>query len=306
MKMKVNVVLVTYNRKNLLIEALDAVLNQTYTINKIFCIDNFSTDGTQDYLNEKGFLKRDNFIYIRTHNNLGGAGGFKLGVKEALLDKPDYIWLMDDDVEPEPTCLENLLSVSNEYGCVSQPVRYYSDGEFASFESKLFNFKNPFRDFKVGKISLEEIREGRILDICAVPFEGPLIPYEVILKVGEIDDSYFIIGDDTDYSKRIIDSGYKIKLVNSANLIRKLKINPGTDFNWKTYFYFRNITLLDKKFSSLWVLWLRIIYRFFRFSFSNVLYRRNINAYRVLISGLWAGIMNNKNNDVATVKKRYG
>lgn len=304
--MKVNVVLVTYNRKDLLVEALEAVYQQTYTVDKIFCIDNFSTDGTQDYLDKNGYLSRDNFIYIRTHDNLGGAGGFKRGVNEASKNHPDYLWLMDDDVAPEPSCLENLLTVSREHDCVSQPVRYYSDGEFASFESKKFNFTNPFKDFKIGKITLDEIKNDKVLDICAVPFEGPLIPSEIIAKVGEIDDGYFIIGDDTDYSKRVIDAGYKIKLVNDARLIRKLKINPGTDFNWKTYFYFRNITFLDKKFSPFWVFLPRVMYRICRFTVSNILYKRNFNAYKILFNGLWAGVKNNKNNDIAMVKKKYG
>ena len=50
--MKINCVIVTYNRLSLLKECISALKNQTYKINKIYIINNNSTDGTSDYLQE--------------------------------------------------------------------------------------------------------------------------------------------------------------------------------------------------------------------------------------------------------------
>ena len=50
-------VVVTYNRKELLIECLESLRKQTKPLNAIYIIDNASTDGTPNLLLEKEFIK---------------------------------------------------------------------------------------------------------------------------------------------------------------------------------------------------------------------------------------------------------
>ena len=142
-------VVVTYNRKELLIECLDALCKQTRPIDAMYIIDNFSNDGTAELLLENGYLaelppenlnepfqmeidfdnskllgvfdngiesreaKIENFIkiyYVRMNENTGGAGGFYEGVKKGYEKGYDWLWLMDDDGIPKNDCLELLLS----------------------------------------------------------------------------------------------------------------------------------------------------------------------------------------------------
>ena len=51
-------VVVTYNRKELLIECLESLRNQTKPLNAIYIIDNASTDGTPNLLLEKEFIEK--------------------------------------------------------------------------------------------------------------------------------------------------------------------------------------------------------------------------------------------------------
>jgi len=92
---KVIAVIVTYNRKELLKECITALLNQDYRNCDILVVDNASTDGTFDYISE--LLKNKRVIYKNTGANLGGAGGFNFGMKEAVNLGCDFVWVMDDD-----------------------------------------------------------------------------------------------------------------------------------------------------------------------------------------------------------------
>ena len=65
-------VIVTYNRKTLLKESIEALLNQKYKNIKVLVIDNASTDGTQEYIAD--IIDNDKVNYINTGKNLGGAG----------------------------------------------------------------------------------------------------------------------------------------------------------------------------------------------------------------------------------------
>ncbi|MEN3014688.1 MAG: glycosyltransferase, partial [bacterium] len=117
-------VVVTYNRKHLLLECLEAIRKQTRPVQAIYIIDNHSIDGTPELLLEKGYINQlpppvltepweielsisnqtnsepIEIHYIRMHENTGGAGGFHEGLKRAYEKGYDWFWLMDDDVEP--------------------------------------------------------------------------------------------------------------------------------------------------------------------------------------------------------------
>ena len=71
-------VVVTYNRKELLKEAIDALLMQSVAEADVLVVDNASTDGTKDYIAD--YIDQGQIIYINTGENLGGAGGFNFGI----------------------------------------------------------------------------------------------------------------------------------------------------------------------------------------------------------------------------------
>ncbi|MGB9767171.1 MAG: glycosyltransferase [Sulfurihydrogenibium sp.] len=124
MKDTVCAVVVTYNRKQLLIECLESLRKQTRPVQGIYLIDNASTDGTPDLLLEKGYINElppkslsepwekefeiknltdgspIRLHYVRMHENTGGAGGFHEGVKRAYEKRYDWLWLMDDNTIP--------------------------------------------------------------------------------------------------------------------------------------------------------------------------------------------------------------
>ena len=100
-------IVVTYNRKEFLKENLEALINQTFNKFDLLVIDNNSSDGTDELLNEFK-NKYNNIDYIKLSENIGGAGGFNKGMKEAILRKYKYAWLMDDDTIPCENSLESI------------------------------------------------------------------------------------------------------------------------------------------------------------------------------------------------------
>jgi len=102
----VTAVVVTYNRRDLLLESLAAVLAQDRAPDAVIVVDNASEDGTPAAV-------RDAFPAVRLaelRRNSGGAGGFAGGIALALAEDADLIWLMDDDTVPEPGALGALLT----------------------------------------------------------------------------------------------------------------------------------------------------------------------------------------------------
>ncbi len=102
----VTAVVVTYNRRDLLLESLAAVLAQDRAPDSVIVVDNASEDGTAAAVREKFPTVR----LAELKRNSGGAGGFAGGMALALAGGADLIWLMDDDTVPEPGALGALLA----------------------------------------------------------------------------------------------------------------------------------------------------------------------------------------------------
>jgi GT2 family glycosyltransferase len=107
----VHAVVVAYNRRDLLTEALTGIAAQRRPVDRIHVVDNASTDGTAQ-------MVRERFAGVDLHvlpTNTGGAGGFTVGLAHALAAGADLVWLMDDDTVPTPGALDALLEARSGY-----------------------------------------------------------------------------------------------------------------------------------------------------------------------------------------------
>jgi len=103
----IGVVIVTYNRLEMLKKTLGLFDEQTFTPTYIIIVNNNSNDGTRDYLEQwasaSGVCKR---IVINKEINDGGSGGFYTGIKAALDENVQWVWVSDDDAFPAENALE--------------------------------------------------------------------------------------------------------------------------------------------------------------------------------------------------------
>ena len=268
--MNINVVLVTYNRKQCLEILLNALKNQTKKISNVFIFDNNSNDGTLSMLHLNGYVNSDtvtdctwnkydrsyfNIHYFKSKVNSGGSGGFNQVITEALKYECDYVWIMDDDVEPENNCLEILCSNLDREHQASIPNRtdnYFEDNVWVDFDLK--------RCFAPGLTSTRKKKichplTQKLYEVKDFPFEGPLISYQIMKQIGPSDSKYFIICDDTDYALNV-QKFTKIFFCSEAVLHRQLakydkaKQNQKESINWKQYYSIRNYIAIMKKYGE--------------------------------------------------------
>ena len=99
--MNVLAAIVTHNRCDLLARCLDYLQAQTRPPDAILVVNNASTDGTVEMLEQRG-------IPFVTQENVGSAGGWHRGIQHALEHGFDAVWLMDDDGYPDAGALGRL------------------------------------------------------------------------------------------------------------------------------------------------------------------------------------------------------
>ena len=202
-------VVVTFNRKTLLVECLKALLLQTIPLSKIIVVDNSSTDGTYEYLKDTGLFKEKSISYISLPKNIGGAGGFSQGLSVALRNNPDWIWLMDDDAEPVNDALESLLNINPIREVVALAGTVITNNEIAHVHRGIVK---PNIKRKMLQLPLHEDYYAAVHDIDFASFVGMLVRGTAAQAIGLPDARFFIHHDDVDYSLRLRSIG-RIQLV---------------------------------------------------------------------------------------------
>lgn len=215
---KVIAVVVTYNRKVLLKECVQALINQNYEFCDILIIDNNSTDGTREYIDE--YVDGKNVVYENTGENLGGAGGFNYGIKKAYELGYEYIWIMDDDCIVHKDSLEELMKederLDGNYGFLSSKV-LWKDGSICKMNRQRKSMVGFIRDFKEDVIPIE-----------MATFVSLLFKASVVKDVGLPIKDFFIWTDDLEYTRRI-SLKYKCYLVGKSIVTHKSKENNGAN-----------------------------------------------------------------------------
>lgn len=186
-------IIVTYNRKEKLINCINALLDQKGGRPDILVIDNASDDGTEEALEE--YVEDGRIFYRNTGRNLGGAGGFETGVREAVFMGYKYLWLMDDDCVPDKRSLNELKKahnkVSGRYGFLSSKV-IWKDGNICRMNIQKTDVISKINNFNK---DMQHIQFASFVS-C---FVKSSVVKEVGLPIGE----YFIWGDDMEYTRRI-------------------------------------------------------------------------------------------------------
>ncbi|WP_232679513.1 glycosyltransferase family 2 protein [Nocardioides sp. R-C-SC26] len=237
---RVAVVVVTYNRADLLAAMLPALAASERLPDAVIVVDNASTDHTPSVL---AAATNPGLQVIRTEENLGGAGGFHRGMQTAHEQGFDRVWLMDDDVLPAPDCLTRLL----EHDLPAlMAVRENRAGELCEKAATRFDLANPLAIRP--KTAMVETDFGRrdampeLVPLENVAFEGFLVRRDVIDAIGLPDPSFFIFYDDVDYAVRARRAGFTVHAVRDAVLVRQLDFDQQHDLaGWKGYFMYRNL-----------------------------------------------------------------
>lgn len=214
-------VVVTYNRKELLMNCINCLLSQSMWAPDVLVIDNASTDGTENSVKE-AFGQNPRVIYVNTGANLGGAGGFSYGIKQAVNSGYEYLWIMDDDTFPDANALENLLKASDklggEYGFLSSYAKW-TDG--SACEMNLPKVSPHWRNH------VDIQFNNRMLAVESASFVSFFVKAKTVVEVGLPIKEFFIWGDDVEYSLRI-SSKYDSYFVYDSQVIHAMKSNIST------------------------------------------------------------------------------
>ena len=218
---KIAIILVNYNGVNDTFECIESLSTSTYNNFKIIVVDNKSTDNSAQILRK--YQSKYNYILLEAKNNDGFSSGNNIGIRYAVEHKFDYVLLLNNDTLVDKHFLKELILTQNYYenkAIISSKIYYAYDRNRIWYAGGTFN-KITSRTEHIG---IHEIDCGQFNEEKKVSFISGccmFIPIEAILKVGYMEDLYFLYCEDTDYGCRFLEKGYDLILV--GRRVEKIK-----------------------------------------------------------------------------------
>lgn len=252
-------VVVTHNRLSQLKITLARLLVATSDhLAAVLVVNNASDDGTAEWLATQTAPR---LSVVTSHDNLGGAGGFEIGMRQAMERlAPDWIVVMDDDARPDDDCLPAFHAhPRNDHWGWAAAV-FHPDGRVCDINRPSIN---PFWHRRIflrtlmggGRdgfhLSESDFHGTARREIDGSSFVGLFVSSDAVRKVGYPDGSLFIYGDDVLYTLGLrvaggriaFDPGLRFEHDFSTIASGERRFRP----IWKCYYHHRNLLMVYRR-----------------------------------------------------------
>ena len=249
--MSISAVVLSWNRRDDTLACLDSLAGATYPDLHLLCVDNGSTDGSPDAVEERF----PGAAVVRLPVNLGFAGGMNVGIREALAGGADYVFLLNNDMTVEPGFAEPLVAALQRdplaAGACSQ-VLFASAPDRTWYAGARFRSRRGYhgRHLRYGDPPLPPSAPAYETDrACA---GAMLAPRSVLERVGDFDESLFAYGEDVDWSLRARSHGLHVLVVPASVVRHGVSASSGGESSPATiYFNLRNGLVVSERWAPL-------------------------------------------------------
>jgi GT2 family glycosyltransferase len=256
----VTILLLNYCGTDYTLACLQSLKHLAYNNVRIIVIDNGSPEGSAERLKmlQQQPEWANTFELLLSENNLGFSGGNNLGIRLALEQGSDAVWLLNNDTTVDPMALTELVALAQKTGGLVGSLIVYPDGRYQQAGGRVSFYTGSVKGFKE-----DALTDGMLVDVLTGA--SIYMPRAVLEQLGEWDERYFLYFEDTEFCLRAAKAGIprnislhsKVFHVESATTGKK---NPRTQ-----YYFHRNRLVAFLSYTSwlqaLCILW----YTTFRF-----------------------------------------
>jgi GT2 family glycosyltransferase len=237
---KVSVIILNWNGKEDTLECLRSLAKVNYKNFTVTVVDNGSIDGSVDAIQEAF----PNMKLIETGQNLGYAGGNNVGIKQALSDDSDYVFILNNDTVVDSQVLQAFVDAATKFpdgGMFAAKIYYYSEPKkiwYAGGEwsRHLSDFRHIGSGFVDNGTYFNSLVETAYCCGCAL-----FVRAAMIKEMGLMDERYFLLYEEADWCYRAKHRGFKCLFVPGAKVWHKVSAAFGGECApWRIYYGVRN------------------------------------------------------------------
>jgi len=239
----VSIITVNYKQPVVTGELLKSLARISYPKLEVILVDN------EQAFSDEGYYQQlfPGVNLINSPENLGFAGANNLGINAA---KGEYLFFLNNDTELENGVIEKLLKAFDcpKVGAVSPVLRYAENPEEIQFAG--YTAIHPFTGRNT---PLKSLASPRLAETPYFHGAAVMIPKKVLLEAGNMAEDYFLYYEELDWSQRIRDAGYELKVLKTTHVFHKESISTGKNSPLKVYYQTRNrVHFMRRNFANPW------------------------------------------------------
>jgi GT2 family glycosyltransferase len=184
-----------------------------------------------------------------TKANDGFSAGNNHGIEYALARGAEFVWVLNNDTEPEPDALRELLAaadVDERIGIVGAHILHADSGATQYFGGASYRFSTGrSRPHAEGDV----LAQSDYIAGCAM-----LLRAEAIREIGGLTEGYFLYGEEIDLCRRMTDVGWRLAIAGNARVHHKEGAASGAASAWRdtstlaTHYSCRSAVLLARQY----------------------------------------------------------
>jgi GT2 family glycosyltransferase len=262
------------------IACLDSLVSLDYNDYRVLVVDNGSTDDSVARIR----AAHPDVPLIETGRNRGFSGGCNVGIRTALEDGAEYVWLLNNDTTVDPHALSALVAVADtdpRVGAVGSALYYFDDpkqiqawggGSVSFWTGRSRHHLNP-----VPPENLHFLTAASVLLRC-----------NALEQVGLLDeDSFFMYWEDTDLSYRLRQAGWLLSVSDQSIVFHKESASVGKGSPIQDYYFNESAVrfFLRHAHYSKWPIFIGVMGRL-----SKRFLRGDISGFISTLRGAYAGL----------------
>ncbi|MBR4267261.1 MAG: glycosyltransferase family 2 protein [Bacteroidales bacterium] len=250
----IGIIILNWNGFEDTIECIKSLLQTDCMDFKIYLIDNFSTDGSQEKI--QCFISANDLStkisLILNNDNLGFAIGSNIGIKAALNDNCDYIWLLNNDTVVQRDTISKLITFMQNnpnVDIVTPKIVYYSQPDIIWNCGGIIS-RFGFRKYYYADKNTSTCPKTRFL-ITFVTNCASFFRANYFSKYGFLSERFFFGEEDFEMCLRNIDNKVNMYCIPESVLYHKVSSTIGKNLPYdkmlrKDFLYYLN-RMVDMK-----------------------------------------------------------
>lgn len=224
-----HIILVNWNGYDDTVACVESCMTLAYSPFSVIVVDNGSPDGSGERLAEH-FAGDARVTVILTGENLGFAGGNNVGIRNALMDRAAYVWLLNNDTIVEPQTLRALVDAARanpKAGMLGSKVYYHDRPDVLWFAGGCIK---PERNGTTYHRGIDEVDEGqydRLEEVDYVTGASLFVSTTLVRRIGVMAEEYFLYWEEVDFCERARAEGYPCLYVPASRVWHKVGASLG-------------------------------------------------------------------------------
>jgi GT2 family glycosyltransferase len=212
-------IIVNWNGWRHTLQCLASLKKSTYEKLTLVVVDNGSTNDSVARIRSV----HPEILLLESNTNLGFAGGNNIGIRRALTHGADYVWLLNNDTDPAPDALAELVAkalTNRRIGAVAS-ICYYADapGTFEAWGGARVNLWIGF-----GRNSTRPRPDDWFHSLNGTSM---LVSRAALEDAGLLDEAFFLYWEDTEFCLRLRKKGWRLAAASGSRVLHKVHGSSG-------------------------------------------------------------------------------